>query len=263
MNRIVQKFSELEKANQKAFIAYIMAGDPSYETSAEILKNLPQAGVDIIELGVPFSDPMADGPTIQQAGERAIKAGMTLKKVLKMAQEFRIHDKKTPIVLMGYYNPIYIFGVNLFLEKAKKAGIDGLIIVDLPPEEDDELCLPAHTAGIDFIRLATPTTDDRRLVKVLQNSSGFIYYVSIAGITGTKGANADNIAPDVTRIKRAGKLPVVVGFGIKTPDDVASISKIADGVVVGSAIVDKIGAGESVETILTYVQTLSKSAHKK
>ena len=261
MTRIDAKFATLKETGKKAFVAYVMAGDPDYDTSLEIVKGLPGAGVDVIELGLPFTDPMADGPTIQTAGQRALEGGMTLQKTLDLATAFRETDDTTPIVMMGYYNPIYSRGVERFLADAKAAGIDGLIVVDLPPEEDDELCIPAQKAGLNFIRLATPTTDDKRLPRVLQNTSGFVYYVSITGITGSAEAQADDVAPDVARIKAATDLPVVVGFGIKTPGTAASIAGIADGSVVGSAIVAKIGAGEPVADVLGFVRTLAEGTH--
>ena len=262
MTRIDAKFAELNAAGKKAFVSYTMAGDPDYATSLEIMKGLPAAGVDIIELGLPFTDPMADGPTIQLAGQRALEGGQTLQKTLDIAAEFRKGDDTTPIVLMGYYNPIYSRGVEAFLKDAKAAGIDGLIIVDLPPEEDSELCIPAQEAGLNFIRLATPTTDDKRLPKVLQNTSGFVYYVSITGITGAANAEAGDVGPEVARIKSATDLPVIVGFGIKTPERSEAIAKVADGAVVGSAIVEKIGAGESVADVLGFVKSLSDGAHR-
>ncbi|MEX0285243.1 MAG: tryptophan synthase subunit alpha [Paracoccaceae bacterium] len=261
MSRIDAKFAALRAEGQKAFVAYVMAGDPDYDTSLEVVKGLPAAGVDIIELGLPFTDPMADGPTIQLAGQRALEGGMTLARTLDLARAFRETDDTTPIVLMGYYNPIYSRGVDTFLAEAKEAGIDGLIVVDLPPEEDDELCIPAQAAGLNFIRLATPTTDDRRLPAVLQNTSGFVYYVSITGITGAAEAQASDVAPDVERIKSATDLPVVVGFGIKTPETAGSIAGVADGAVVGSAIVSKIGAGEPVDDVLSFVKSLADGAH--
>ena len=217
MTRIDAKFAALRAEGKKAFVAYVMAGDPDYATSLELVKGLPAAGVDVIELGLPFTDPMADGPTIQLAGQRALAAGQTLQKTLDMAAAFREGDDTTPIVLMGYYNPIYNRGVDKFLTDARAAGIDGLIVVDLPPEEDDELCIPAQKAGLNFIRLATPTTDDKRLPKVLTNTSGFVYYVSITGITGAAAAEAGDVAPEVARIKAKTDLPVIVGFGILTP----------------------------------------------
>lgn len=262
MSRIDTKFAELNAAGKKAFVAYVMAGDPDYDTGLEVVKGLPAAGVDIIELGLPFTDPMADGSTIQLAGQRALEAGQDLQKTLQYARELRKTNDTTPIVLMGYYNPIYSRGVDTFLAEAKDAGIDGLIIVDLPPEEDDELCIPAQAAGINFIRLATPTTDDKRLPKVLENTSGFVYYVSVTGITGTAAAQADAVAPEVARIKSQSELPVIVGFGIKTPDAAEDIAKIADGAVVGSAIVEKIGAGESAADVLAFVKSLADGTHR-
>lgn len=261
MTRIDDKFAALKAEGKSAFVAYIMAGDPDQATSLEIMKGLPGAGVDIIELGLPFTDPMADGETIQLAGQRALKAGQTLQATLDMAAEFRKSDTTTPIVLMGYYNPIYNRGVPKFLVDAKAAGVDGLIVVDLPPEEDEELCLPAQAAGINFIRLATPTTDDERLKTVLTNTSGFVYYVSITGITGAAEAQAGDVAPEVARIKAGIDLPVVVGFGIKTPEASREIGKVADGVVVGSAIVERIGKGQSVGEVLTFVRGLADGAH--
>lgn len=260
--RIDAKFAALAAEGRKAFVSYIMAGDPDYDTSLEVLRGLPSAGVDIIELGLPFTDPMADGPTIQLAGQRALEAGMTLDRTLDLARAFREIDDTTPIVLMGYYNPIYSCGVDVFLAKAKDAGIDGLIVVDLPPEEDSELCIPAQDAGLNFIRLATPTTDDKRLPRVLQNTSGFVYYVSITGITGAAEAEAGDVGPEVARIKSATDLPVIVGFGINTPEKSKAIASVADGAVVGSAIVGRLGAGDSVETVLSFVKTLADGAHE-
>ena len=236
--RIDARFAELKKQDRAAFITFLMAGDPDPATSLDILKALPKAGADVIEIGMPFTDPMADGPAIQAAGLRALKAGMTLKKTLAMVRAFRTGDATTPLVLMGYYNPIYIYGVEKFLTDAKSAGVDGLIIVDLPPEEDDELCLPAMRAGLNFIRLATPTTDDKRLPAVLANTSGFVYYVSITGITGSASADANVVGDAVARIKRHTKLPVCVGFGIRTPLAARGIAQHADGAVVGTALVD-------------------------
>ncbi len=262
MTRIDAKFADLNAQGKKAFVAYVMAGDPDYTTSLEIVKGLPGAGVDIIELGLPFTDPMADGPTIQLAGQRALDGGMTLQKTLDLAAEFRKTDDTTPIVLMGYYNPIYSRGVDKFLEDAKAAGIDGLIVVDLPPEEDDELCIPAQAAGMNFIRLATPTTDDKRLPKVLQNTSGFVYYVSITGITGSAEAEATNVGPEVARIKASTDLPVIVGFGINTPEKAQNIASVADGAVVGSAIVSQVAAGKPVDEVLAFVKSLADGAHR-
>ncbi|WP_417239877.1 tryptophan synthase subunit alpha [Celeribacter halophilus] len=262
MTRIDAKFAELTAAGKKAFVAYVMAGDPDEAKSLEIVKALPDAGVDIIELGLPFTDPMADGPTIQLAGQRALDQGMTLDKTLALAAAFRETDTTTPIVLMGYYNPIYSHGVDKFLTDALKAGIDGLIVVDLPPEEDDELCIPAQKAGLNFIRLATPTTDDKRLPTVLQNTSGFVYYVSVTGTTGAAAASGTDVAPEVARIKAKTDLPVIVGFGVRTPEKAQEISAVADGTVVGSAIVSEIASGKSVEEIAAYVKSLADGAHR-
>ncbi|MCP3462235.1 tryptophan synthase subunit alpha [Bradyrhizobium sp. CCGUVB23] len=236
--RIDTRFAELKKQGRSAFVTFVMAGDPDPATSLEIIKALPKAGADVIELGMPFTDPMADGPSIQAAGLRALRACMTLKKTLELVRGFRKDDDATPIVLMGYYNPIYIYGVDKFLADAKTAGVDGLIIVDLPPEEDDELCLPAMKAGLNFIRLATPTTDDKRLPAVLANTSGFVYYVAITGITGAAAADATAVSEAVARIKRHTKLPVCVGFGIRTPENARAIASHANGAVVGTALVD-------------------------
>ncbi len=262
MSRIDAKFAELNAAGRKAFVAYVMAGDPDYDKSLEIVKGLPAAGVDVIELGLPFTDPMADGSTIQLAGQRALDHGMTLDQTLQIARELRKEDDTTPIVLMGYYNPIYSRGVETFLVQAKDAGIDGLIIVDLPPEEDDELCIPAQTAGLNFIRLATPTTDAKRLPAVLQNTSGFVYYVSVTGTTGAAAAQASDVAPEVARIKASTDLPIIVGFGVRDPQKAEEIAGVADGTVVGSAIVEKIGAGEPVADVLAFVKTLADGAHR-
>ena len=262
MTRIDAKFADLKSQGKKAFVAYVMAGDPDFDTSLEIVRGLPGAGVDVIELGLPFTDPMADGAAIQLAGQRALEGGMTLDKTLALAAAFREQDDTTPIVLMGYYNPIYSKGVDTFLEAAKKAGVDGLIVVDLPPEEDNELCLPAQAAGMNFIRLATPTTDDKRLPRVVQNTSGFVYYVSITGITGSAEADAGDVAPEVERIQKASGLPVIVGFGVNTPAKAEAIASVADGVVVGSAIVSKIADGLPVEDVLSFVKTLSDGAHR-
>jgi len=261
MTRIDDTFARLKSQNKKAFVAYVMAGDPNYDTSLELVKGMPSAGVDIIELGLPFTDPMADGPTIQLAGQRALEAGMTLEKTLDLAREFRKTDTTTPIVMMGYYNPIFRRGVDKFLVDAKDAGIDGLIVVDLPPEEDDELCIPAQKAGLNFIRLATPTTDDKRLPKVLQNTSGFVYYVSITGITGAAAAQATDVGPEVARIKSQTDLPIIVGFGVRTPETAKEIASVADGTVVGSAIVGELASGKSVAEVLAFVKSLADGAH--
>jgi tryptophan synthase alpha chain len=236
--RLDTRFAELKKEGRSALVTFVMCGDPDLDTSLAIVKALPKAGADIIELGMPFTDPMADGPAIQAAGLRALKAGATLKKTLDVVRAFRKDESATPIVLMGYYNPIYIYGVEKFLVDAKAAGVDGLIVVDLPPEEDDELCLPALKAGLNFIRLATPTTDDKRLPAVLANTSGFVYYVSITGITGAASADAKAVGDAVARIKRHTTLPVCVGFGIRTPDAAQKIAEQSDGAVVGSALID-------------------------
>jgi tryptophan synthase alpha chain len=238
--RIDTRFAELARQNRAALVTFVMAGDPDLATSLDILKALPGAGADIIELGMPFTDPMADGPAIQAAGLRALHAGTTLTKTLALASEFRRSDEATPLVLMGYYNPIYVHGVERFLTEAKDAGVDGLIVVDLPPEEDSELCLPALAAGLAFIRLATPTTDAARLPAVLANTSGFVYYVSITGITGAATPQTPDVAAAVQRLKHHTDLPVAVGFGVKTAANAGAIAGVADGVVVGSALVDAV-----------------------
>ncbi len=238
--RLDKRFAKLKGESRPAFVTFITANDPDFDFSLEILKGLPGAGSDVIELGMPFTDPMADGPAIQASSQRALKAGATMKKTLDLVRAFRAGDNDTPIVLMGYYNPIYHMGVPHFLEAAKDAGVDGLIVVDLPPEEDDELCEPALKAGLNFIRLATPTTDDKRLPAVLANTSGFVYYVSITGITGSATPETSKVAAAVERIKRHTSLPVAVGFGIKTPEQAKAIASAADGAVVGSAIVGAI-----------------------
>jgi tryptophan synthase alpha chain len=236
--RIDARFAALKKEGRAALVTFTMAGDPDYNSALSILKVLPQAGADVIELGMPFTDPMADGPAIQAAGLRALKAGQDMKKTLALVREFRCGDDATPIVLMGYYNPIYVYGGARFLVDAKSAGVDGLIIVDLPPEEDAELCVPVLKAGLNFIRLATPTTDDKRLPAVLTNTSGFVYYVSITGITGSEAPDPSKVTDAVARIKRHTKLPVCVGFGVRTAEQARAIAQGADGVVVGSALVD-------------------------
>ena len=264
MSRIDATFARLRADNRKAFVAYIMANDPDRATSAQVLAGLPAAGVDIIELGMAFTDPMADGPTIEAAAHRALDAGGSVTETLAMVREFRQTDNTTPIVLMGYYNPIYARkgGVQQFLTDAVDAGVDGLIVVDLPPEEDAELCLPAQKVGINFIRLATPTTDDRRLPAVVANTSGFVYYVAVNGVTGGASADAATVAPEVARISAAAGLPVVVGFGISTPDAAEAIASVADGCVVGSAIVKRIAEGRPVAEVLDFVRTLVEGAHR-
>ncbi|MGB3659240.1 MAG: tryptophan synthase subunit alpha [Pseudolabrys sp.] len=236
--RIDKRFAALKAEGRAALVTFIMAGDPDYDTSLAIAKALPKAGADIIEMGMPFTDPMADGPAIQAAGLRALKSGQGMTRTLSLVREFREDDDLTPVILMGYYNPIYIYGSERFLTDAKAAGVDGLIVVDLPPEEDEELCLPALKAGLNFIRLATPTTDDKRLPKVLTNTSGFVYYVSVTGVTGTAAPDTSKVTGAVARIKRHTRLPVAVGFGVKTAEQARAIAEGADGVVVGSALVD-------------------------
>jgi tryptophan synthase alpha chain len=264
--RIERRFAELKSAGRAALVTFVTAGDPNYDLSLELVRQLPAAGADLIELGMPFTDPMADGPAIQASSLRALRSGMTLKKTLKLVREFRAGDQKTPIILMGYYNPIYSFGVDSFLGEAKSAGVDGLIVVDLPPEEDEELCLPALKAGLNFIRLATPTTDDQRLPAVLRNTSGFVYYVSIAGITGTRSAANADVSAAVARLKRHTQLPVAVGFGIKSAEQAEAIAKAADAAVVGSALVgciaqhvtaDGAAAPQAVTATLALVRELS------
>jgi tryptophan synthase alpha chain len=244
--RIERRFAELQAEGRAGLVVFVTAGDPDYQTALDLVKALPSAGADVIELGMPFTDPMADGPAIQASSLRALKSGQTMKKTLAFVTEFRASDQKTPIVLMGYYNPIYSYGVDAFLKDALAAGVDGLIIVDLPPEEDIELCLPALKAGLNFIRLATPTTDDQRLPTVLKNTSGFVYYVSILGITGTKSASDADIAKAVQRLKRHTDLPVAVGFGIRNADQARAVAEQADAAVVGSAIVSRIA--DSLDT---------------
>jgi len=273
--RIDQRFAALKRENRAGLVTFTMAGDPDTRTALAILKSLPKAGADVIELGMPFTDPMADGPSIQAAGQRALAAGQTMVKTLAMVRDFRKADDTTPIVLMGYYNPIYIYGVARFLADAKQAGIDGLIVVDLPPEEDEELCLPALKAGLNFIRLATPTTDDRRLPAVLANTSGFVYYVSITGITGAAAPDAAQVRDAVARIKRHTKLPVAVGFGVRKANQARAIAEGAEAVVVGSALVDAVKASldkkgkatsRTVKAVAALVNDLAKgvgSAKKK
>ncbi|WP_296077897.1 tryptophan synthase subunit alpha [uncultured Agrobacterium sp.] len=264
--RMDKRFADLRAQNRPALVTYFMGGDPDFETSLGIMKALPEAGADVIELGMPFSDPMADGPAIQMAGQRALKGGQTLATTLDLAREFRKQDDETPIVLMGYYNPIYIYGVDKFLDDALSAGIDGLIVVDLPPEMDDELCIPAVQKDVNFIRLATPTTDEKRLPTVLKNTSGFVYYVSMNGITGSALPDPSTISGAVERIKSHTDLPVCVGFGVKTADHAKAIGAVADGVVVGSAIVNQIAlsltkdgkaTNDTVPAVTTLVKGLS------
>ena len=270
--RLDRKFAALQSEGRKAFIAFVTAGDPDPETSYAILSGLPAAGADIIELGMPFTDPMADGPSIQAASQRALKAGQTLEKTLAMVAQFRVEDDTTPVVLMGYYNPVFIYGVDRFIKDAVAAGVDGLIIVDLPAEEDSELCLPAMEGGLNFIRLVSPTTDDARLPNVLENTSGFVYYVSITGITGSAAPDVSKVSDNVARIKGRTNLPVAVGFGIRTPEQANAIASVADGAVVGSALVDVIGetvkAGDKAATdcvarVLTLASDLAEGVHKE
>ncbi|MEP9376279.1 tryptophan synthase subunit alpha [Aquabacter sp. CN5-332] len=261
MTRISTRFADLAAEGRPGLVTFITAGDPDGKTSLAILKALPGAGADVIEVGVPFTDPMADGPAIQAAGLRALKAGQTLEKTLQLVRDFRAGDDATPIVLMGYFNPVYVYGVERFLADARGAGVDGLIVVDLPPEEDDELCLPALKAGLDFIRLATPTTDDNRLPAVLKHTAGFVYYVSITGITGSATPDADLVSAAVARIKGHTTLPVAVGFGVKTPAQAAAIAAGADAVVVGSALVEAVRTsldetGAATPRTLSDVETL-------
>jgi tryptophan synthase alpha chain len=265
--RIAKRFAKLKSEGRAGLVTFTTAGDPDLETSAQILDGIAAAGADLIEIGVPFSDPMADGPSVQASSLRAIAGGMTLRKTLAMVAEFRQKDDDTPIVLMGYYNPIYIYGVDAFLADAKKAGVDGLIVVDLPPEEESELCLPALDAGINFIYLTAPTTTDVRLPRVLEHASGFVYFVSITGITGTRSAQAADVAGHVGRIRAQTDLPVAVGFGIRTPDQAAKIAGVADAAVVGSALVDQITANlddngkpgpGTVSAVLDLVSALSE-----
>lgn len=270
MSRIANRFSELKKQNRAGFIAFISAGDPNYDTSLEILMGLPAAGADIIELGMPFTDPMAEGPAIQASSLRALQAGQTMIKTLNMVRHFRKTNTDTPIVLMGYYNPIYAYGVDRFSKDARTAGVDGLIIVDLPPEEDMELRGPAKSAGLDLIRLATPTTDEKRLPAVLDGATGFLYYVSIMGVTGSKDIDTSRVAKEVARIKSVTDLPIAVGFGIKTEKDAAAVANLADAAVVGSALVaeisrfvdqhGKVVAG-SVKAVLDLSRRLAGAAH--
>ncbi|MDE1939499.1 MAG: tryptophan synthase subunit alpha [Alphaproteobacteria bacterium] len=265
MSRIAKRFAELKKQNRAAFVPFLTAGDPDAETTAALLEKLPAAGADLIELGIPFSDPMADGPAIQASSLRALESGMTLQKVLELVRRFRKTDRATPIVLMGYYNPIHAYGTARFAKDAAEAGVDGLITVDLPPEEDEVLRLPASAHALDIVRLATPTTDDARLSAVLDGAGGFLYYVSIAGVTGTKSFSESDVRTAVARLKAASGLPCAVGFGIKTPAQAASIASFADAAVVGSAIVEKLAAGgEKVDRLrdtLEFCASLAQSVH--
>lgn len=258
MSRLQSRFAELKQQNRAALVTFVTAGDPDYASSLEILKGLPAAGADVIELGMPFTDPMADGPAIQLANIRALAAKQNLPKTLQMVREFRATDSRTPLVLMGYYNPIFAYGVERFIADAKEAGVDGLIIVDLPPEHNDELCEPAQAAGLDFIRLTTPTTDDQRLPTVLNGSSGFVYYVSVAGVTGAGAATMDHVEQAVARLRRHTDLPLCIGFGIRTPEHAADVARRADGVVVGSALVDQIAKAESPAQAIDGVLSLCR-----
>ena len=258
MSRLQSRFAELKQQNRAALVTFVTAGDPDYASSLEILKGLPAAGADVIELGMPFTDPMADGPAIQLANIRALAAKQNLPKTLQMVREFRATDSRTPLVLMGYYNPIFAYGVERFIADAKEAGVDGLIIVDLPPEHNDELCEPAQAAGLDFIRLTTPTTDDQRLPTVLNGSSGFVYYVSVAGVTGAGAATMDHVEQAVARLRRHTDLPLCIGFGIRTPEHAADVARRADGVVVGSALVDQVAKAESPAQAIDGVLSLCR-----
>jgi tryptophan synthase alpha chain len=262
MSRIAARFAELKKAGRAAFVPFVTAGDPDAETTMALLKKLPEAGADLIELGVPFSDPMADGPAIQASSLRALADGMTLAKVLDLVRRFRKADKKTPLVLMGYYNPIHKYGTARFAKDAAEAGVDGLITVDLPPEEDEVLRLPASAQGLDIVRLATPTTDAARLPVVLDGAGGFLYYVSITGITGTKTFSEADVREAVAKLKTGGSLPVCVGFGIKTPEQAAAIASFADGAVIGSAIVEHMADGAKTGEIVAYCTALAEAVHK-
>jgi tryptophan synthase alpha chain len=265
MSRIAARFEELKHADRAAFVPFITAGDPDSDASFEILSALPAAGADLIELGVPFSDPMADGPAVQASSLRALDAGMTVHKVLDLVRRFRKTDNETPVILMGYYNPIHAYGTAKFAKDAAAAGVDGLITVDLPPEEDEVLRAPANSHGIDIVRLTTPTTDGRRLATIANGASGFLYYVSIAGVTGTKDFAEDEVRAAVARLKAGANLPVAVGFGIKTPEQAASIARFADGAVVGSAIVQRIADAQSrqnlVKDVVDFCRTLADSVH--
>ena len=270
--RITRKFDQLKSSGRKAFVAFVTAGDPDFDTSLQILESLPTAGADIIEVGMPFSDPMADGPSIQASSLRALRANMTLEQTLRLVDQFRKTDNETPIVLMGYYNPIYRYGPDKFVHECAARGVDGLIVVDLPPEEDRELCDPALTAGLHWIRLVTPTTNDERIASVLKNVSGFVYYISVLGVTGTKEVVTEQVSVAVDRLRNYTDLPIAVGFGIKTPERAKAVSEVADGIVIGSAIVDLVQnnidlAGTPEPELLTkvkdFVSDISKSIHSK
>jgi len=266
MSRLQTRFAELKQQNRAALVTFVTAGDPDYDTSLAILKGLPAAGADVIELGMPFTDPMADGPAIQLANIRALGARQNLTKTLQMVREFREGNTDTPLVLMGYFNPIHHYGVPRFIADAKAAGVDGLIVVDMPPEHNEELCDPAQAAGIDFIRLTTPTTDDARLPKVLNGSSGFVYYVSVAGVTGAGSATLEHVEEAVARLRRHTDLPISIGFGIRTPDQAAAIARLADGVVVGSALIDQIASagtsGQAVDGVLKLCASLAEGVRQ-
>ena len=258
MSRLQNRFAELKAENRAALVTFITAGDPDYATSLSILKGLPDAGADVIELGMPFTDPMADGPAIQLANIRALAGKQGMRQTLQMVREFREGNQSTPLVLMGYYNPIFVYGVERFISDAKEAGVDGLIVVDLPPEHNDELCEPAQSAGIDFIRLTTPTTDDDRLPTVLAGSSGFVYYVSVAGVTGAGAATMDHVEEAVARLRRHTDLPLCIGFGIRTPEHAAEVAKRAEGAVVGSALIDKIAEAKNPQQAIDGVLGLCR-----
>lgn len=262
MSRLQSRFAELKEQNRAALVTFVTAGDPNYGASLAILKGLPAAGADVIELGMPFTDPMADGPAIQLANIRALTAKQNLAKTLQMVREFREGDQTTPLVLMGYFNPIHHYGVAAFIAEAKESGVDGLIVVDLPPEHNADLCDPAQVAGIDFIRLTTPTTDDKRLPTVLNGSSGFVYYVSVAGVTGAGSATIEHVQEAVTRLRRHTDLPLCIGFGIRTPEHAATIARLAEGVVVGSALIDQIANAtddqQAIEGVLNLCQSLAE-----
>jgi tryptophan synthase alpha chain len=259
MSRLQSRFAELKQENRAALVTFVTAGDPDYAASLAILKGLPKAGADVIELGMPFTDPMADGPAIQLANIRALEGGQDLAKTLQLVREFRQDEQATPLVLMGYFNPIHKYGVARFIDDAKEAGVDGLIVVDLPPEHNADLCDPAQAAGLDFIRLTTPTTDDKRLPKVLNGSSGFVYYVSVAGVTGAGSASIEHVQEAVARLRRHTGLPLCIGFGIRTPEHAATIARLADGVVVGSALIDQIANAASSEQAVDDVLGLCRA----